>query len=516
MAQKPRIPRNLTVAELNKLQPGQGTSAQKARIARLLANPGTRSLLADRFLSPAQQAVRTEHTRLAEPVVPGSSMTVKDLETQANAATALKYGPAETQAGRDLASRQAAIGQTSGFFDNYLAELRAHEANQQQINAQSQAAMQGLAGSVQGLAQGDAQQVTQGNQGLQAATGVAPASVTQDASNASMLRQALTASFGSMLAGQGASAQGYADTLAHVVGPGQKVQGLTRAQGDVTRAQQAITDLASQKGSFRQQFENEFKQNEAKNVLAAQIATGKSALEQQKIDLAAKIAMGKATASTPAAKGAATAATEEAKQATKYGMSVHQWRLLGPNGRAKVIAKSKSQGKGPGVITSGAFAGYTQTEVAKMDPAKKQQLIDSYNKAVHPGKKPKPGQAGGGPDWKPSAAQSTARSQVVSLRDYAAKARSGQPFVAGHTPQPRMSRAEAATKIKESVAAPADPILLTAALDAAYDGRLSRATVRALIAAGYKPSLIASALHVGTGPTPRPGQGNPNIPSGKI
>jgi mono/diheme cytochrome c family protein len=35
-----------------------------------------------------------------------------------------------------------------------------------------------------------------------------------------------------------------------------------------------------------------------------------------------------------------------------------------------------------------------------------------------------------------------------------------------------MSRAQAAQKIKQSVAAPADPILLTAALDAAYDGQV--------------------------------------------
>jgi hypothetical protein len=100
-----------------------------------------------------------------------------------------------------------------------------------------------------------------------------------------MLRQALTASFGAMLAGQGANASGYADTLAHVVGPGQKLQGVTRAQGDVTKAQQARSDLAKEKGSFEQQFEDEFKQNEAKNVLAGQIAQVNTDQKQQQIDI---------------------------------------------------------------------------------------------------------------------------------------------------------------------------------------------------------------------------------------
>src|SRR3954469_2284534 len=150
------IPHAQTVAVLNKLDPSKLTTAQRSRIQRLLANPGTRHLLADRFLSPAQQQTRKTVAFNRTPVVPGSTVTNKDLTSQRDAAAALKYGGAEAQAGRDIASRQAAVGQTGGYFDNYLAELRAHEANQAQINAQSQAATQGLAGSIQGLGQSDA------------------------------------------------------------------------------------------------------------------------------------------------------------------------------------------------------------------------------------------------------------------------------------------------------------------------------------------------------------------------
>jgi hypothetical protein len=522
---KTRIPKNLSVAELNKLQPGKGTAAQKSRIQRLLGNPGTRHLLADRFLSPGQQQTRKTNTFNAAPVVPGSTVTNKDLIGQRNAAASLKYGGAETQAGRDIASRQAAVGQTGGYFDNYLAELRAHEANQAQINAQSQAAVQGLAGSIQGLAQGDAGVVSQGNQSLQAATGAAPAAVTQDASNASMLRQALTASFGAMLAGQGANASSYADTLAHVVGPGQKLQGLTRAQGDVTKAQQARSDLAKEKGSFEQQFEDEFKQNEAKNVLAGQIAGVKSDQAQQALDIQRgnqKIAA--AALDVNASNKQAT--TPEAKEAAKYGRSLHDWRMLGPTGRqavkdaqAKKDARNKRAAKGPkapDVITSGAFAGYTKDQVAKLPQSEKNRLISDYNRTTHPGAKGKNGKDGkNGPTWHTPGEMGRGLSQAVSLKSYAQKAKAGQAFVAGHAGQAPLDRHQAAQKIQQSVAAPDDPILLTAALDAAYDGHLSRVTVQKLIAAGYKPSRVASALGVPTAANYKP-PGNPNIPAGKV
>jgi hypothetical protein len=503
---KARIPKNLSVAELNKLQPGHGTTAQRSRIQRLLANPGTRHLLADRFLSPAQQQTRKTVAFNRTPVVPGSTVTNKDLASQRDAAASLKYGGAEAQAGRDIASRQAAVGQTGGYFDNYLAELRAHEANQAQINAQSQAATQGLAGSVQGLAQGDANVVSQGNQSLQAATGTAPASVTQDASNASMLRQALTASFGAMLAGQGANASGYADTLAHVVGPGQKLQGVTRAQGDVTKAQQARSDLAKEKGSFEQQFEDEFRQNEAKNVLAGQIAGVKSDQAQQQIDIQRGNQRIAARALSVNAADKAAKDREAARHNRAQEANTHRATTVSARN-----AKTRLDAQGQSIYTSGPFAGKSKAGVQAMSGAQRQQLVDAYNKRHPSGGKPKG--AGKGPDWQTNAQQGQGASDAVNLKDLAGRARAGKPFVAGHAAQPPLDRHQAAAKIQQS-AKIRDPILLTAALDAVYDGQISRATVRKLIAAGYRPSQIAQALGV-----PTPGQrppGNPNIPSGKI
>jgi hypothetical protein len=496
---KSRIPKSSTVAVLNKTDPAKLTAAQKSRVAQLISNAATRHLLDDRFLSPAQKQTRATNVQMAQPVVPGSTVTNRDLAQQTHSASALKYGGAETQAARDIASRQAAVGVTGDYYDKYLAELRAHEANQQAINAQSQAAVQGLAGSVQGLGQQAGQVVQQGNQSLQAATGQAPASVTQDASNASMLRQALTASFGAMLAGQGANASTYADTLAHVVGPGQKLQGLQRAQGDVTKAQQSRSDLAKEKGAFEQSFEDQFRQAESKNVLASQIATGKSLQEQQKIEIAGKLAG--STVSDRAAKAAEQRRHNRAAEANTHRATTVSARN----------AQTRQDAQGRAIYTSGPFAGHAKNEVQGMTPKARQQLVDAYNRKHPAGGKP----AGNGPDWHTPGEMGRGLTQATSLKSYAQKAKAGEPFVAGHAKSKPLSRHEAAVKIQQSVAAPDDPILITAALDAAYDGHLSPATVKKLIAAGYKPSRVASALGVPTAGNYKP-PGNPNIPSGKI
>lgn len=486
------IPPNLTVAELNKLQPGHLTGAQKSRVARLLSNPATRHLLADRFLTPVQQQTRKTNAFNAAPVVPGSTVTNKDLASQRAAAAALKYGGAETQAGRDIASRQTAVGQTAGYFDQYLADLRSHEANQAQINAQSQAAMQGLTGSVQGLGQQAGQVVAQGNQGTQAALGMAPASITQDASNASMIRQALTASLGAMLTGQGASAQSYADTLAHVVGPGQKLQGVTRAQGDVTKAQQARSDLAKEKGAFEQQFENEFKTNEAKNVLAGQIAQVNTDQKQQQIDIQ--------KGNQKIAARALDANTQDKKARVQETGKARRSRERIANARNKAAAKTA---KDKADLAAGKVNQYGYTDAAwrTMSTAERQKVIKDFKGSG------RGSGSGKGPQWVTQNEMGAAMTQLTGLKQAANAAKTGKAFVPGHAPQSPLDRHQAAAKILSFPAIASklkNPVLVTAALDAAYDGHLSRVTVRKLIAAGYKPSQVASALGVPTAANYRP------------
>jgi hypothetical protein len=60
-------------------------------------------------------------------------------------------------------------------------------------------------------------------------------------------------------------------------------------------------------------------------------------------------------------------------------MSTHQWRTLGPSGRANVIAKSKKTSTNSNdVITSGPLAGKTKQWV-RDHPGAAGQLVDSYN-----------------------------------------------------------------------------------------------------------------------------------------
>lgn len=115
--------------------------------------------------------------------------------------------------------------------------------------------------------------------------------------------------------------------------------------------------------------------------------------------------------------------------------------------------------------------------------------------------KPKPGK---GPDWRTPQQQGAGATEAVNLKDLVSRAQSGKPFIDGHKPQPKMNRAGAAKKVLANTKPLQDPVLLTATLDAVYDGHLSPATVKRLIAAGYKPSKIAQALGVPTAANYKP------------
>jgi hypothetical protein len=475
----------------------------RAFLKRALRDPGLRSKLDPSQLPAAMRQQREMNTRLNAPITPGSSMTERDLANAAGAATTVRYGPQEDQLGQQLGVAQQTQRDTGSFYDQYLADLRQHSSNVAAYQAGAQAALGQTAAGITGLsgAQG-AELQAQANQAA-AQQGVTPAeNLAPMLSDAAAIRQSLIGSFQAQQALQGANANTYADTQAHDVGPGQKLAAQAQAAGRTRDVRKQVENLKSEEGAFNQQFRDTRRQDEFKNVLAQQTLSANVANDQAQNNIASTKAVTDAAAKSPAGKGAATAATEEAKNAAKYGYNVHQWRLLGPNGRAKVIAKSATKGKGADVITSGAFAGYTKDQVAKLDPGRKQQLIDSYNAAVHPGKGKGNGKGkdktGKGPDWQTNAQQGQGASDAANLKDLANRAKTGQPFVPGHTKQKPLSRPQAVQKIQQS-AKIRDPVLLSAALDAAYDGHLSRETVRKLIAAGYKPSRIASALGV---PTP--------------
>jgi hypothetical protein len=384
-----------------------------ARIKQLLANPGTRKLVPDADLPSSYRAQRQLNTRLNAPIVAGSSTTNRDLAHQREAAVTTQFGP------NAVGAQQFREKQTNAWFDEYQRQMAQHRANTAADQAQEQAQIANL-GNVQGPP-GSAPQ-DPGNQDV--------------AAKAQAIRSTLLGAQKGQLLGQGQAATTYADTLANVVAPGQKVQALSQAAG--------ATDALKQKiGAFRTQFEGDARTSEGKNVLAQQALTGKTAAQQ----------------------------TQDAINAAKVGETVRHNKAV--------------ENKPP-----------TASE------QKTQQQIDFFNKHGYypPTGKPKKPKAAKGtsPEWLTNEQMGAGLTQVVKLKDFALKAKTGQPFVPGHKPQGAVARAEAAKKIYANAPSLKDPALLSAALDAAYDGHLSSETVKKLIAAGYKPAKVAQALGVQT------------------
>lgn len=398
-----------------------------ARIKQLLSSPGTRKLVPTKDLPADLRAKRQLNQRLAQPIVPGSSTTQRDLAHQREAAVNLQYGP------NAVGASQQRERETGDWYDAYLRELAQHAGNVQGFGQQAQDQINGLT-NIQGPA--DTAPKDPQNQTI--------------AQQAAAVRSALLGGLKTKIQGQATAANTYADTLAHVVAPGQKVQALTAARGNTDQLRQQI-------GAYRTKYEGDARTEESKNVLARQALLGdigearqRAKTDAQKIDLA---------------------------------------RGVDPVTGQPLPKDPKT----PSVITGGAFAGYTKEQVAGMSPAHKQKLKTDYDAG-----KGKAKEGADAPEWLTQQQMSTGLTQLTKLKDLAGKARTGQPFIAGHARQRGLARPDAAKKIFNNAPSLKDPALLTAALDAVYDGHLSSATVRKLIDAGYKPARVAQTLGVPT------------------
>lgn len=205
--------------------------------------------------------------------------------------------------------------------------------------------------------------------------------------------------------------------------------------GAVLGAKKATSDLQAKIGAYQQDYRNKVRESEAQNVLAQGIAQGKTAAQLAKI------------------------AADNANKRAQRAVQVRGQDVTAQTAAEKLAAKQAA------------------------DAAK------AAEKAAKPGK---------GPEWRTQEQQGAAATQATKIKDYAARAKDGKAFIEGHNAQPKLNRAAAAKKVAAVTPTLKDPVLLTAALDAVYDGHLSPATVKRLIAAGYKPSKIAEALGVPT------------------
>jgi len=358
-------------------------AASPALVKKYQSDPGLRSKYLkgdlEKYLNPAQKKARALNVRLSAPIAAGSSTTERDLAHEAQAATTVKYGPQDRKIAEQLGISQQTEKDTGAFYDQYRQALQQHAQNVALYQAGAQQALANTAQGITGLGNQEAVQLqSQANQAA-AQQGIAPAGDLSALANAAQAtRQGVMASFQNQQALQGAAANTYADAQANTVAPGQRLSALAQARGKTRDIQQKQADLATEKGAYDVQYRADRRTSELKN----QIALGALGLNTAK-------AKADAAANTPEAKAATTAATSAASTAAKYGYTPHQWALLGPKGRQRVINASKAQGKSSPDMGKVNSYGYTEAQWRAMSTSQRQKVIKDFKASTAKGSKTK-------------------------------------------------------------------------------------------------------------------------------
>lgn len=416
-----------------------------AQIKRRLANPGERSRLDAKYLTPAQRKQRELNTRLNAPATPGSSMTNRDVAHQADSAVRLQYQPQEQQVQSNIAAREQTEKDVGNWFAKFQDDLRTHATNIQAIGKQGVDSATGL---------------TAAAGGMQAPGGTA----TPDDANAAKVRAALAASLGGLANQTAASNNTYADTLANVVAPGQRVVGLMGARKDTMSVRDKLSALKAEEGAANQKFRSDLVGDEAKNVLAQQalgldVAKTQTQAEQQAARQAETSRHNKASEKQDAASIKARAKADAGK-VNQYGYTNADWSAKSTEERRKIIKESKgSKTKSPYLGTSQQNTFQTTFESTRSVAGK---YKDQYSR--------------------PELAQIllTGRPASTIYVDKNGKYLPGvSDLSTAHKQGGHAVKLPAIPKVSNSAA-------ISAALDAIYDGHLSPATIRKLHKAGIK------------------------------
>lgn len=289
-------------------------SERAARIKQLLGNPGTRKYVPTSDLPTGLRAKRDLNTRLATPIVEGSSITGRDLAHQRQAAETLQFGA------NTVGAFQNREKETAGWYDEFQRRLEQARVNTQAYGEQAQRELAG-AGNIQGPALAGAP-VDPGNQ--------------KDAANAAAIRQALLGGMQGQLTGQARAANDYANQRANVVGPGQKIQALGQAR--------AATDARRQEvGAFRTKFNADTTADESKNVLAKQALgldiTKATTTAQTAADRIAETARHNKVAE----RNQSASVSARASSGDHYGYTNAEWATMNPAQRRAAAKKWKAE-----------------------------------------------------------------------------------------------------------------------------------------------------------------------------
>ena len=111
---------------MTKLTGVKAVLADKSRLAKWKANPGLRSKLPEKYLTPEQRLAR----RMGQEIFPGAGITGFEQARQAKGATDQVYGPQKLA----LQEQQNVLGaqrqRNAGWWDQYVGQLRAMQAPQ--------------------------------------------------------------------------------------------------------------------------------------------------------------------------------------------------------------------------------------------------------------------------------------------------------------------------------------------------------------------------------------------------
>jgi hypothetical protein len=376
-----------------------------------------------------------------QPLFPGGLKTKGEFDRERTGAVNQKFGDVD----QEIRQEEGAI---PGWYNDYLNKL-------QGLQTQTTSQFEGLKSQASTLAEA----VHSGTPEAQAAA---------DSRN-----NIVKAIQGALLQQQGAA--GTRNTEMAGVATGRMIQ----RKDELAATKRKV---ATDKGDFKATYTAEGKQTEFENALAA-----------KQFGLKVEDAKTERIKANKAPKAESTYDKEFSKQAAKYGRTKHDWALLGPTGRARIIQEEAARsGKPPKSlkriekeenIKQAARHGYSAEDWAALPPNKRSAIIRGGNKKDKNDAKDK----GTEHTWAPPGTQNKGASQssklMPAIQDFYKK---------------KIPRHKAARTILKSAENPDNPALVSAALDAVYDKHLSRETARKLQAAGYKATSIARSLGTDT------------------
>jgi len=447
----------------------QRVKRDPALLARALADPGLRSALPDRYLSPAQRASRRRNSFLRSISNPAGTLAGPGLVNAAHQISDSEFAPLLADIGNQEKTIDTRAATTGDFAKRYYGDLNSIFGST--LGAQDRANTAAVTGAQQRGA---------------ATTGAI--SAADQATQARMARDAVV---------RGADVQG--DSVANQAARTAAAQ--AQAAQESGRAQQAASDFGGAQAAFLRGLQGAAGQQggEVQGQIAARQSQDQAALSSERAKLRAS-QVGQFTDTLLKLR------QQEADNLfTKAGLNLDQAKL---DAASQPSASDQKTAADLAFFKSHGY--YPQTGPTKGPSAsekKTQQEIDFFNKhGYYPTTGPPKKGKGSGPDWGTSAQQGTAQDEVGSALRDAKRLKAagydrhkaatsllsgakGEPVLDPKTGKPVLvtdPKTKVTTKKMTGSLDSHDALWTSVALDVLYDGHISRYNAKRLHARGLK------------------------------